>query len=740
MATTTTTGRPPLPQPMAAVSISSIPSILKAYSIPLFLLGIALFFQLVVTPRSFPPSHYDVLGVKKYASIEEVTQAYEKLTSHRDSGVPVPSVIDFVKAQYAFELLTNELWKRDYDNFGIDEQSHVINQAAEQYAGASFSEINIPLMESNSFDPAEHNFDVINSENFLSQFESTKALLIQVFSFGSNHCANFSNIWKRIVTLLDGVANTGMVELGDAHLAAYLAEKKTSGQPFFRNGLPTLLAFPPGCTSSRCLHRYGGQLSVDAITDWLATTILRSPRILYYSKESMVQNFLAKVKPHKVRVIFFSRSGERATPFIRQAAINYWSYAAFAFTRWDEEDSSFWWNMFGVESAPAIVILKDPGVKPIIYHGMFFSPYSTFLYTMVADAKVAWHVLLTSFRCLYLAGSINNSMFIDIMEKNKYHVLPQLRSLTSVDLGCDARGYSRAGSETRIWYCVIVAGRLSQELNKMRETIRRVQEALTNNGELTALDQDSLSAPAVLALNQKRLTFTWLDGEAQQKYCFFHVNSEDSYETCGTRRAMIDVPRLLLVRYERNVTDDGNKIERQPRNIFEALQHSEPDPASQLVAKYMGSDEIPEIISWISKTIEDGDSRNLPSFRTKCPELVPEDADPLWHAGSEKIISSSKDLKHKITGFINQMHNQLGDPRIGPVLLLVALMLFGRTWLQRSQTTKIEPNSSNQAGDKDKVRQNRKTRPRNDLIPPSITDLEPKEAQQMQFSDSDSDK
>lgn len=58
---------------------------------------------------------------------------------------------------------------------------------------------------------------------------------------------------------------------------------------------------------------------------------------------------------------------------------------------------------------------------------------------------------------------------------------------------------------------------------------------------------------------------------------------------------MIDEPRLLIVRYERNATDDKNEIERQPRNMFEALHHSEPDPASQLVAKYKGSDEIPEV-------------------------------------------------------------------------------------------------------------------------------------------------
>lgn len=38
-----------------------------------------------------------------------------------------------------------------------------------------------------------------------------------------------------------------------------------------------------------------------------------------------------------------------------------------------------------------------------------------------------------------------------------------------MELGCDARGYSRAGYDTMTWYCVILAGRLSLELNKMRE-------------------------------------------------------------------------------------------------------------------------------------------------------------------------------------------------------------------------------------------------------------------------------
>uniref|UniRef100_A0A2P2LZ45 Uncharacterized protein n=1 Tax=Rhizophora mucronata TaxID=61149 RepID=A0A2P2LZ45_RHIMU len=45
---------------LAAVG-SSIASAIKAYAMPLFLLSLSMFYQLVVIPRSFPPSHYDGL-------------------------------------------------------------------------------------------------------------------------------------------------------------------------------------------------------------------------------------------------------------------------------------------------------------------------------------------------------------------------------------------------------------------------------------------------------------------------------------------------------------------------------------------------------------------------------------------------------------------------------------------------------------------------------------------------------
>uniref|UniRef100_A0A2P2LZ25 J domain-containing protein n=1 Tax=Rhizophora mucronata TaxID=61149 RepID=A0A2P2LZ25_RHIMU len=272
---------------LAAVG-SSIASAIKAYAMPLFLLSLSMFYQLVVIPRSFPPSHYDALRIERYSSIEDVKDAYEKFFSNWNSGVEVPSTDDFIKIQYAYELLTNPLWKRDYDIFGIDEQHHVLEKVKRQYAEESYSHIGLPLLDATVSDHGDYAFNVITFQDFRSLLSDSKPWIVQVYSRGSIHCAQFFGLWKEIDALLDGVANTGMVELGDLQLATSLAERKPTRQFSFGNGLPSLVAVPPECQSYDCLVRFEGDLSMDAVSDWFATTVLGLPRILYYSKDSLV--------------------------------------------------------------------------------------------------------------------------------------------------------------------------------------------------------------------------------------------------------------------------------------------------------------------------------------------------------------------------------------------------------------------------------------------------------------------
>lgn len=75
--------------------------------------------------------------------------------------------------------------------------------------------------------------------------------------------------------------------------------------------------------------------------------------------------------------------------------------------------------------------------------------------------------------------------------------------------------------------------------------------------------------------------------------------------------------------------------------------------------------------------------------RTESPELVPENAEPIWSSGTKKILSSGMGLKQRISTLNIAIYELLGDPRIGPILLLGALMSFGGIWLWRSQATNI---------------------------------------------------
>lgn len=80
--------------------------------------------------------------------------------------------------------------------------------------------------------------------------------------------------------------------------------------------------------------------------------------------------------------------------------------------------------------------------------------------------------------------------------------------------------------------------------------------------------------------------------------------------------------------------------------------------------------------------------------RTKTPELIPEDADPVWKRGAQNIGFTRKGLNQRVGSILNAIYDRQGDPRIGPILLLGALMSFGSIWLRRSQSTR--PSQSNE--------------------------------------------
>ncbi|PKU60388.1 hypothetical protein MA16_Dca018508 [Dendrobium catenatum] len=651
----------------------------------------------------------------------------------RFSCLPPVGSLAFPVIRYAFELLTNPLWKRDYDLFAIDEQLPVMNEAIRRYAGKDYSKIDLPLLDATPRDLMNQDFNVLTFEEFTSFVGGSKAVLIQVFSFGSHHCAKFIKSWKRIATLLDGVADSGLVELQHVQLATFLAERNSMKQPIFRNGsillilaksltgLPALVAFPPNCANSDCYTRYSGDLSVDAIVDWLATTVLELPRILYYSKESLVQKFFATSGSHKVKVIIFSKTGERAVPFLRQAAKDYSSFASFAAVLWKEDESSIWWNIslrpsFDPNSPFPPLPLPKPHPHPI---GV--KPPSGF------DGPSRLNPAPSGITLAIKATGPSE--------------LPQLRSANSMELGCDAKGFSRAGNYAETWYCAIVAGRPGLALNKMREAMRRIQNILIDdfgsNGEKT-----SIKTPVAAAVfKEKRLTFAWLDGGVQKVYCLFYLHKlENIYETCGpSDYDSNNMPRLFIVRYKRNSSEDEARTKRKPNNIWNAFDGEDSNLASQIVAIYNGSMDTQEVIQWLSWIVEDGDKNTShPYFIGAAPSLVPEDSTTFVSKSAQNIFSTGKGIKTSIHGVIIGIRDYLRDPRIGPVLILLACVSFGTIWMQSNtlpaQPTKVEDDGTDAA----RNLSNRRRKGSGHNITPSITDAEPKDAQQL-LSDSNSD-
>lgn len=685
----------------------AIPEEVRRYWLPILLAAAGFLFQLLVLPKSFPPSHYDALGIPRFAPVEKVVEAYELLSKEWLAETYDQPTVDIIKIRYAYELLTNPVWKRDYDLFGLDHHTDIFERVKEQYQKEHFLKIDLPLLKDSLIHSTGHAFNVLTRDSLMSAISEDYPLLIQVYSKGSPRCAQFFEYWKQIDIRLDGVANTAMVELGDVPLAGYFAEKRFSQQPFFRNGIPALVAYPANCRNPSCYMRYPGELTVDSVVNWVASSIVGLPRILYYSKETLGPQFIGKSSHHKVKAIFFSSTGERAAPFLRQAAQEYSSYASFAFVLWKEEESQIWWNSLGVESAPALVFLKGPGAKPVVYHGTF-----------------------------------SKSEFTEIMEEHKHQELQQLRSDTSLDLGCDARGHSRAGKGMMIWYCVIAAGRPGVELSKKRQILRKAQDQLLSAaGESTTGNLENLVevASAATALKDDRLTFVWLDGELQKKICAFYL-ATDYNGACGPRgfEDDNDKPEVFIVRFQRNATYEALKADKK-NNLIETLQGQDTPDASQLVARYNGPDEILEINKWVSQIIKDGDTREIPYFTSKVPDLVPEETNKEWLSGTKSIRSAGKSLKERVQNSGFSFRDYLTDPRIGPALLMLACISWGTIWFKNIQSAQKTPKDE---APKDKTDKRRRPKLSPTLFgQPTETgaDPEPKDAREWEIEDSDSD-
>ncbi|KAF5933727.1 hypothetical protein HYC85_029898 [Camellia sinensis] len=229
---------------------------------------------------------------------------------------------------------------------------------------------------------------------------------------------------------------------------SFPTRKSTSGK---KSGLPSLIAFPSGCNTANCLIRYEGELSVDAVTNWFATTILSLPCILYYSKDSLLQSFVGKSSPHKF---------------------------------WITGESHF--------------LLRNRGACSSIRASSCPKLLAICCFRICAMARRGIFLLV---ECLGQCGAVTTGRQLhDLDDPEVLASNPQSSNDPKWECLGPAPNLGSQGGE-----CMGEPMAHPEQLSK-----HRIQEALST------VDNDQLSSLAAVALKEKRLTFTWLDGEAQQ--------------------------------------------------------------------------------------------------------------------------------------------------------------------------------------------------------------------------------
>lgn len=76
----------------------------------------------------------------------------------------------------------------------------------------------------------------------------------------------------------------------------------------------------------------------------------------------------------------------------------------------------------------------------------------------------------------------------------------------------------------------------------------------------------------------------------------------------------------------------------------------------------------------------------FPLQTSKSPDLVPEDSEPLWSISAQGMVSKSKSLKQSVWKLVTDLQERMGDPRIGPALLLAACISFGSIYMSNRAT------------------------------------------------------
>lgn len=428
---------------------------------------------------------YDVLGLKRAASTQDIRKAYKQYAKewHPDKNKHEDAQSKFVDINKAYEILSDPTRRKMFDQRGfVDEgqptADHFTGQPSFTHNGGFKFQFKMPEM---SFF-YQQSITLRTYENTVLPQSQKQMYLIIIYSEWCLTCLHVLPLWQRLAEELEPVG----IQLAAVH---YDQETELARKLGGRRGeLPHLVLV----SDSRVSYFNEDQFSIAKVIEFIRG---RFPRhlILEVTDENgdeMLQGW----KDNKVRVLLFGKMDMIRLRYLA-LAFKYRSHAIFGYVQVNSETSAQLRQRFSVPpNMDSLLLFHEDDKRPAARLSMADLPYSTLK---------------------------------DVIEANKYLQLPRLSSQSMLDSLCPPE---RSNARRRL--CVILVTQDRPEDDEPREQLRQFtrqfkfsRERITftyiygdkQNEFLSALTQDGASptepeSHVVVVWRQDihRLSYSWL--------------------------------------------------------------------------------------------------------------------------------------------------------------------------------------------------------------------------------------
>ncbi|XP_045447743.1 dnaJ homolog subfamily C member 10-like [Melitaea cinxia] len=253
-----------------------------------------LILLILFTSASSDVTYYEILGISKDATTQEIKQAYKKLAVklHPDKNSNKDQQKRFLKITEAYETLKDPQKRHNYDIYG-SEQSYT-----RKYDYQSQTEYN--NLYYNGLYHEDPFVKTLSSRSFYS-YLNEGLYFINFYSPFCPPCQNLAKHWKMLAETYKGIINVGAVNCKYYNSFCYNNMRIGS--------YPTLLFYPDGKNGNYL--RYNGAHTFDALEEFvlkfvrstvrvpvIANIVKTDEPILYVLDEDIGENKILKIAYH----------------------------------------------------------------------------------------------------------------------------------------------------------------------------------------------------------------------------------------------------------------------------------------------------------------------------------------------------------------------------------------------------------------------------------------------------------